>query len=144
VLKNKKRIVYGIAVTFLVVALTYTLPLLLAGHKQRKALEATFTHYSSALIQEDYPSAYSFGDAEFRAQLKPEDFASQQKSLVSKLGRMESAGIEGYDIHGQGSPMRWIGVIREIRRYEKGEVHILSEFHFEEGHWQLFGYKEVN
>jgi hypothetical protein len=145
-LRNKKRILYAVyaVVISLVIVFAYTFPLLLSAHKQRNALEATFSQYSHALLATDYAAAYSYGDAAFKAELTQQEFAGQQASFVSKLGKPKAIDIEGFDVRGHGSPIRRIAIIREDRRYENGAVHILSEFHFEYGRWQLFGYKQVD
>lgn len=141
-MSKKRQILFGLAV-FIIVAFICNMPGLLSAHRQRVALEATFQQYSNAIVARDYPAAYSYYGSAFKTAITLQDFIAQERSFESKLGRIKSTNVAGFYMHGRGSPMVWTALIREVRRYENGEVHLLCEFHFEDGRWQLFGYKQI-
>jgi hypothetical protein len=112
------------------------------GHRQHKAFETTFRQYSSAILARDYATAYSLGDQAFRDAVPEQDFKAEQQALETKLGALDSSSTESLDIEGNGDPMEWTARVREVRNYRNGKFHTLYEFRFENGRWQLFGFKQ--
>jgi hypothetical protein len=121
----------------------YMAPYLQAGRSKQKAFDSTFRRYSNAIASRDYATAYSIGSREFQGALSEPDFMTGEQSLESKWGKLVSSTTENFTIDGQLDPIEWTAKLRERRRYQNGDVHLLYEFHFVDGRWELFGYKVV-
>jgi hypothetical protein len=126
-----KRIFYA-ALVFAALAVIYNAPGQVAAYRQKRSLEWTFRGYSQAIESRDYSSAYAYGDSLFKAAIGPQAFAAQQSALESQLGALKSTREGGLYMHGRGSPMQWIGIVEEIRVYDKGELNFGCEFRLED------------
>jgi hypothetical protein len=135
---NWKRFAYA-AIAFVVIAAVYNFPGQVETYRQKRNLEKTFRDYSRALESGDYSGAYAYGDSLFKAAIGPQAFAGQQTTFESRLGALKSVREGGLYMHGRGSPMQWIGIVEEVRDYDKGKVHFACEFRLEDGRWQIFG-----
>jgi hypothetical protein len=142
-LKKWKRFGYAVIIFAIIVAV-YNFPGLMEAHRQRRNLEKTFRDYTRALESRDYSGAYAFGDSPFKASVSPQDFSAQQGAFEAQFGALKSIREGGFYMHGRGSPTRWTGIVEEIRDYEKGKLRFVCEFHLEDGHWQLFGCKQIS
>ena|ERR1039457_7184096 len=138
-----KRILYA-ALAFVVVAFIYNLQGQVTAYRQKRDLEKTFREYSQAIESRDYSAAYAFGNAPFKEAISPQVFEAQQRSFESQLGTLRSIREGSFYMHGRGSPMRWVGLVEEIRDYDKGKLHMVCEFHLEDGRWQIFGCKRTD
>lgn len=141
-MKNRKWLYCVVGIILVVIAIRiYTAPLRREGHKRQEELSSTFEHFSHAIRARDYATAYSLSDQEFRNALSERDFVAQQLSLESRWGGLETSSVEKFRIDGNGEPLEWSAAVHELRHYKNGDVHLLYEFHLEEGTWRLFGYK---
>ena len=144
-MKNRKWVYLVIGVLLVGIAIRiYTAPYMRIAHAQQKIFDATYSRYANSIKARDYAAAYSLGSQEFRQALSEPDFVAGQQSLEGKWGKLVSSETENFKIEGHGDPTEWIAKLRERRHYEKGEVQLLYEFHFDGGRWQLFGYTEVD
>jgi hypothetical protein len=141
-LKTWKRVLYAV-LAFVAIAVIYNFPGQIALYRQKRDLEKTFRGYSRAIESRDYTGAYAYGDSLFKAAIGPQAFAAQQSAFESQFGALKSIREGGLYMHGRGSPMQWIGIVEEVRDYDRGKVHLACEFHFEDGRWQIFGYKQI-
>jgi len=141
-MNNRKWLYCVVGIILAVFAIRiFTAPLRREGHKRQEELSATFEYFSRALRARDYATAYSLSDQEFRNALSERDFTAQQISLENKWGGLESSSVEKFQIDGHGEPLEWSAKVHELRHYKNGNVHLLYEFHLEDGRWQLFGYQ---
>jgi hypothetical protein len=141
-MQKRKWAYVAIAVVLVYVGIRiYTYPLVQLTNGKRKALESTFRQYSKDILARDYAAAYSLGDQAFRESSTMEGFIAEQQGLETKLGPLESS-TETVGIEAHGSPTEWTGLVREIRNYRNGRFHVLYEFRFEDGRWQLYGFKQ--
>jgi hypothetical protein len=144
-MQRRKWIYIALVVASLILAIRfYTTPYMRIARAQRDAFDAMFKRYSNAIAARDYATAYSIGDQEFQKTLSESDFAAEQESLEAAWGRLESSSTESFKVDGQGEPMEWRAKLRELRRYQNGTLHLLYEFHFEDGRLQLFGFRLVD
>ena len=144
---KKRQVVYRALVlvaVLILIALFNNFRLQVAAYRQKRVLESTFREYAQDLVSRNYTAAYAYGDRAFKEALDPQAFAAQQQALESRFGVLKSVRESGFDMHGRGSPMEWTAAVAETREYEKREVHITNEFHFENGRWQLFGYERTD
>jgi hypothetical protein len=133
-------IVAAIAICAIYVALQ---PLMVAGFRQYWLFGEAFRAYASALTHEDYPRAYELSGPEFRAVTPYQDFVSQQAGLRPAFGRLKSVEQGRTEVHGHGSPMRWVAVSHVEFKYEKRAVSFVYTFQKTEGRWLLFGYRQT-
>ena len=138
-----KRVLYA-ALGFVVVAFIYNFPGQVAAYRQKRDLEKTFRQYSLAIESRDYSTAYTFGTPAFKEAISPQVFEAQQRSFESQFGTLRSIRKGSLYMHGRGSPMQWIGLVEEDRDYDKGKLHMVCEFHLDEGRWQIFGCKQTD
>jgi len=138
-----KRIAYA-ALIFVVIAFIYNFPLQVTTYRQKRNLEKIFREYSQAIESRDYSAAYAFGNASFKEAISPQVSESLQRSFESQLGTLRSIREGSFYMHGRGSPIQWVGLIEEIRDYDKGKLHIVCEFHLEDGRWQIIGCKQTD
>jgi len=141
-MSKSRKILYGIA-AFAVFALGVNVPGFIDAGKQKKAVEATFSAYSRALVSEDYAKAYELCGEEFKRTILLESFVATQHETQSNFGKLKTMDNADTYLHGKGSPMRWISVIEAHQVYEKGNVRLVCEFHLENDSWKLFGCKQV-
>jgi hypothetical protein len=141
-MKRRTKVLIGIG-CFALLAFGMNLPNLIAAHKQRKSAEAAFNEYCTALVAHDYQRAFSLATEAFQRATPYSIFVEKETLLESEYGQLKSMKIGGIYVHGKGSPLRWTALFESIRNYEKGELRLVSEFHFENGRWLLFGYKRL-
>jgi hypothetical protein len=126
------------------VAVVYNFPGQIETYRQKRGLEKTFRDYSRAVESRDYSGAYAYGDSLFKAAIGPQAFAAQQSAFESQLGALKSVREGGLYLHGHGSPMQWVGMVEEVRDYDRGKMHLVCEFHLEDERWQIFGCKQTD
>lgn len=141
--KNWKRFAC-VAIAFVVIAAVYNFPGQVETYRQKRNLQKIFREYSRSLESRDYSCAYAYGDSLFKAAIDPKAFAAQQTTFEAQLGALKSVREAGLYMHGRGSPMQWIGIVEEVRDYDKGKVHFACEFRLEDARWQIFGCKQTD
>jgi hypothetical protein len=141
-MRKSRKIAYGV-LGFAVFALAITAPGIIEGRRQKKAVDSAFEAYSQALVLSDYASAFQLCGEEFKRSLSFEAFVQKQSELQSSFGRLKAVENRGTFVHGKGSPMEWVAVIEARQLYERRDIHVVCEFHLENGTWKLFGCKEV-
>ena len=132
-----------VVLAFAVFALAINTPGIIEGQHKMKAFRLVVALHSHALGSRDYAAAYALGDEAFRNAITLETFSAQQRAFESDLGRLLSVDAQNFYVHGKGSPTRWVALVEEQQRYERGALQFACEFHLENETWRLFGCKKV-
>ena len=140
---SKSRKVFYVFLVFAALAAAIGTPGIVEGYRQKKAVDSAFKAYSEALRSGDYAKAFQFCGEAFKESISYEEFVKQQREATSNLGRLETMDRKGIFVHGKGSPMRWVAVIETLQVYERGNVHLVCEFHLENDSWKLFGCQRI-
>jgi len=140
---SKQRKVFYVFLVFAALAAAMGTPGIVEGYRQKKAVDSAFNAYSEALRSGDYAKAFQFCGEAFKESISYETFVKQQREATSNLGRLETMDRKDIFVHGKGSPMRWVAVIETLQVYERGTVHLVCEFHLENGNWKLFGCQRI-
>jgi hypothetical protein len=140
---NKRRKAFYGFLVFAALATAIGAPSIIEGRRQMKAVDSVFNAYSHALTSGDYANAFQFCGEAFKESVSYEEFVRQQREVTSNLGRLETMDRKGIVVHGKGSHTKWIAVIETLQVYDRGNVHLVCEFHLENGNWKLFGCKRI-
>src|SRR5882762_7007510 len=89
------------------IIVVFTIPKLVALHREKLAVEAVVGSYIQALEQDRYAHAYDFCGPDFRAALSSSQFAEQQNTFRSKYGRLLESRRQGLKVSESGTPAFW-------------------------------------
>jgi hypothetical protein len=142
-MKRKLQVGRCIVVATWIVLMLVLLPRFIEAHKENAALEESFSRFSSALVDRDYPTAYAQCSPEFREADSYENFVKQLTGLADRLGQLKAVKRDGYHIVGSGTPMRWKANIDASFAYDKETLRLELVFHKDGGRWSLYGFKEL-
>jgi hypothetical protein len=138
---SKRRKAFYASLVFAALVAMISALSVIEGYRQKRAVDLAFSGYSEALRSGDYARAYQFCGEAFKGSVSYEEFAGRQHEAISKLGKLDSMDRKDMFVHGQGSPLRWVAVIETLQVYDRGNVHLVCEFHLEGDGWKLFGCK---
>lgn len=124
-------------------AMAMTAPEIIRAWRQKKAVERTFAEYSAALVNKQFDNAYRYCGKDFRQVASFPDFVGHQQDLQSKFGNLKSVKARGIVVTVKASPPSQTAVIKADLEYEVKELRVVYEFHYEDGRWALYGYKQM-
>jgi hypothetical protein len=116
--KRTKYILIAILLTWVAAITIFTVPNLVALHKEKVSVESVLQAYTDDLIAGQFDKAYELCGPDFRLQLSATQFIEQQAQLQQKYGRLLSIKRQGMKLSGTGEPVFWSGQYSADLNYE--------------------------
>jgi len=142
-MRRPLKITLWVAIAIWLIAMVGTAPEIATAVRQKRNVERTFVSFSSALVSNNLETAYEFSGSEFRSKASLSDFTGHQEALQKRFGKLNQIKEQSIRINVHRSPPIQTAVIAANHEYETQTLAFVYEFHYEDGKWKLYGYKEM-
>ncbi|HLW99809.1 MAG TPA: hypothetical protein VKR82_14265 [Candidatus Acidoferrales bacterium] len=142
-MKRRSRILLWTLIGIWLTVMIVLSPMFVRIHRETKIARQTFKAFGESLVRQDFSGAYKFCGADFQAAVPYGQFVNVQEDFQKENGTLRTVQETGYDVTGEGTPMRWKAVIGADFVYPKRTVRFQFELRLENDRWVVFGYRQI-